>query len=67
MGRSVTKGDDGFFRISGRPEDEYYGSEATAKKIAANLDKQDAEKAAAAAPKKPAVAAVPAPAPAAAK
>jgi len=60
MARKVTKGDDGFFRIAGQPDEQYYGSEATANKVAANLDKQDAEKAAAAAPKKPAVAAVPA-------
>ncbi|HXJ25966.1 MAG TPA: hypothetical protein VNH17_09705 [Streptosporangiaceae bacterium] len=56
----MTKFDDGFWRIEGQAEDVYYGSEATATKIAANLDKQDAEKAAA---KKTA----PAPAPAATK
>jgi ribosomal protein S9 len=43
MGRTVSKGADGFFRISGRPETEYFTDEHHAQRIAANLDVADAE------------------------
>jgi hypothetical protein len=43
MGRTVTKRKDGHFGVSGTPEGVYYGNERTAKRIAAQLDKADAE------------------------
>ena len=53
MARTVTKGEDGFYRVSGAPEGEYFSDEETAKRVAANRDSADeqasAEEAAAAA------------------
>jgi hypothetical protein len=44
MGREVRKGQDGFWRVEGLDEDHYYATEATAKRVAAGLDQQDAER-----------------------
>ena len=42
MGRTVTKGADGFFRVSGQPEEEYFTDEHVAQRVAHNLDAADA-------------------------
>jgi hypothetical protein len=44
MARRVQKFTDGFWRVEGLPEDSYYASEATAKRVASGLDKADAER-----------------------
>lgn len=43
MGRTVIKGDDGFFRVSGQPESQYFTSAHHAQTVAENLDVADAE------------------------
>lgn len=42
MGRTVIKGADGFFRVSGRPESEYFTDAHHAQMVANNLDAADA-------------------------
>jgi hypothetical protein len=42
--RTVTKGDDGFFRVSGQPPADYYTDKQTAETVARNLEKADDEK-----------------------
>jgi hypothetical protein len=42
MARTVTKGTDGFWRVSGMDEDAYFTDEHHAKRVAENLDAADA-------------------------
>lgn len=41
MARTVSQGEDGFWRISGQPDTQYYPSQAVARRVAANLDGAD--------------------------
>ncbi len=43
MARTVEEGEDGFWRISGEPESEYYRTEEIATRVAAQLDAGDTE------------------------
>ncbi len=43
MARTVEQGEDGFWRISGEPESEYYRTEEIANRVAAQLDAGDTE------------------------
>jgi hypothetical protein len=43
--RKVTKGDDGFFRVSGQPPQDYYTDQATADRVARQLEAADDAKA----------------------
>jgi len=38
MARTVSQGEDGFWRVSGQPTDQYYETQAQATRVAANLD-----------------------------
>ena len=42
MARTATKGDDGFWRVSGTDESVYYTDEETAKRVAHHLNNADA-------------------------
>lgn len=41
MARTVSQGEDGFWRVSGQPTDQYYITRAQAVRVAANLDAGD--------------------------
>jgi hypothetical protein len=41
MARTVSQGEDGFWRVSGQPTDQYYVTQALALRVAANLDASD--------------------------